>query len=237
MNRLAILLALLIASPAAAAELRPVEVDPMPDTETRLELVEEDGLPGVAYQVTACYRQNAHASIQSSQEVGITDLAGAVTWVPERPGVVVLAWEKAPWAAPAAPPVEPLADDDDSAVGDNDSVVSEDDDSANEGVNDSVVSDDDDSAAPAPLEPDASADDDDSATAAAAAPAAPEKPICERTGDVGSKNISVVHDGFPPLAVLIALFAGLLLLGGSVTFFLQMMREQKEPAGREMPST
>jgi hypothetical protein len=126
----------------------------MPGTVTNLSFVEENGLPGVAYVVRARYRENAHESLRSTQELGTSDLAGAVAWTPERSGVVVLAWEK-----PGA------------------------------------------------------------------------------EGSAGSQNISVVHDGFPPGAIFIALFAGLLLLGGSVLFFLQMMREQKQPAGREMPST
>ena len=151
---LPLLLTLLLTATATAAELRPVEVDPMPETVTTLAFVEENGLPGVAYVVRARYRENAHETLQSTQELGTTDLAGEVAWTPERSGVVVLAWEK--------PGVE---------------------------------------------------------------------------GSAGSQNISVVYDGFPPLAIAIALFAGLLLLGGSVLFFLQMMREQKGPAGRELPST
>lgn len=151
---LPLLLVTLLALPAGAATLRTPEVDPLPDTPITLELVEEDGRPAVAYQVEARYRENAHETLRSTQEVGVTDLGGAVAWTPERPGVVVLAWSK-------------------------------------EGVE----------------------------------------------GSAGSQNISVLHDGFPPLAILIAVFAGLLLLGGSVLFFLQMLREEKQPAGREMPST
>lgn len=151
---LPLLLALLVAPPLSAAELRPVESDPMPGTVTTLSFVEENGLPGVAYFVRARYRENAHETLRSTQELGTTDLAGEVAWTPERPGVVVLAWEK-----PGA------------------------------------------------------------------------------EGSAGSVNISVVHDGFPPGAILIAVFAGLLLLGGSVVFFLQMMRRDKAPAGRELPST
>ena len=151
---LPLLLTVLLAGSAFAAELSPIETDPMPDIETRLKLVEGDGGPAVGYVVRARYRENAHETLRSTQELGTSDLAGEVVWVPQRSGVVVLAWEK---------------------------------------------------------------------------------PGAEGTG--GSQNISVVYDGFPLGAMLIALFAGLLLLGGSVLFFLQMMREQKTPAGRELPST
>lgn len=41
----------------------------------------------------------------------------------------------------------------------------------------------------------------------------------------GSSSISVVYDGTPIGGILIALFAGLALLGGSVLFFLQMLRQ------------
>jgi hypothetical protein len=43
----------------------------------------------------------------------------------------------------------------------------------------------------------------------------------------GSRNVSVVHDGLPPAALLVALLAGLALLGGSVAFFAQMLRQPK----------
>lgn len=44
----------------------------------------------------------------------------------------------------------------------------------------------------------------------------------------GSANVSVLHDGAPIGGVLVALFAGLALLGGSVLFFVRMLR-QEEP--------
>lgn len=44
----------------------------------------------------------------------------------------------------------------------------------------------------------------------------------------GAQNLSVVHDGPPVAGVVIALFAGLALIGGSVLFFVQMLR-QPEP--------
>ena len=42
----------------------------------------------------------------------------------------------------------------------------------------------------------------------------------------GTHNLSVLHDGVPTGAVVIGLFAGLLLLGGSVLFFVAMLREK-----------
>ena len=41
----------------------------------------------------------------------------------------------------------------------------------------------------------------------------------------GTHNVSVKHAHVPVLAVIIAVFAGVLLLGGSVLFFVQMMRD------------
>lgn len=41
----------------------------------------------------------------------------------------------------------------------------------------------------------------------------------------GSKNVSVRHDGIPPMALIVAVLAGLLLLGGSVMFFVHMLRD------------
>ena len=41
----------------------------------------------------------------------------------------------------------------------------------------------------------------------------------------GSKNVSVRHDGVPFGGLLVAILAGLALLGGSVAFFLQMLRQ------------
>lgn len=41
----------------------------------------------------------------------------------------------------------------------------------------------------------------------------------------GSANVSVQHDGAPLGGVLVAILAGLALLGGSVLFFLQMLRQ------------
>jgi hypothetical protein len=43
----------------------------------------------------------------------------------------------------------------------------------------------------------------------------------------GSRNVSVLHHGVPVAGVLVALIAGLLLLGGSVFFVLQMLRRQE----------
>jgi hypothetical protein len=153
----AALAALLLAAPAAAqappATLDPVAEDPVTDKTTVLQLTLA-GLPATGYAVVARYRENAHETLKSTQEIGTTDAEGKVDWVPERPGVVVLAWEQ--------PGVE---------------------------------------------------------------------------GTAGKQNISVVYDGAPIGAVIIALFAGLMLLGGSVAFFVQMIREGKRTAGRELPST
>ena len=61
--------------------------------------------------------------------------------------------------------------------------------------------------------------------------------------DGGSRNVSVLHGKTPAGGVLIALLAGLALLGGSVLFFIQMLRqpeseivEETEAIG-EPPST
>jgi hypothetical protein len=41
----------------------------------------------------------------------------------------------------------------------------------------------------------------------------------------GSENVSVLHDGTPFGGLVVAILAGLALLGGSVLFFLQMLRQ------------
>lgn len=41
----------------------------------------------------------------------------------------------------------------------------------------------------------------------------------------GSENVSVRHDGIPTGGLLVAILAGLALLGGSVLFFVQMLRQ------------
>ena len=44
----------------------------------------------------------------------------------------------------------------------------------------------------------------------------------------GTKNISVFYDGVPISGVLVALLAGFLLLGGTIFFFIQMMRSKED---------
>ena len=98
-----------------------------------------DGRPAAGLEVEAKYRENAHASLQSTQAVGTTGADGTVSWTPEKPGVVALTWEG------------------------------------------------------------------------------------------GSSHVAVRHDGTPLSGLLIALLAGVLLLGGSIVFFLQMLRAKELP--------
>jgi len=44
----------------------------------------------------------------------------------------------------------------------------------------------------------------------------------------GHKNISVFYDGLPWSGLVVMLFAGFLLLGGTVFFFAQMLRDNNE---------
>ncbi len=44
----------------------------------------------------------------------------------------------------------------------------------------------------------------------------------------GKKNISVFYDGLPWSGLLVMLFAGFLLLGGTVFFFAQMLRAKEQ---------
>lgn len=47
----------------------------------------------------------------------------------------------------------------------------------------------------------------------------------------GRRNLSVLHDGPQPGAVVVSVLAGVILLGGSVLFFVQMLRKDR---GREL---
>jgi hypothetical protein len=59
----------------------------------------------------------------------------------------------------------------------------------------------------------------------------------------GDQRVSVLHDGIPAAAIAVMILAGLALLGGSVLFFVQMLRQPEPPVieetGRvgEPPST
>lgn len=55
----------------------------------------------------------------------------------------------------------------------------------------------------------------------------PEEPgVVVLSWEGGSKNVSVRHNGAPISGLLIAILAGLLLLGGTGFFFSQMLRQE-----------
>lgn len=49
----------------------------------------------------------------------------------------------------------------------------------------------------------------------------------------GTHNVSVLYGDIPPRSVAVAILAGLLLLGGSVYFFVQMIRTGRPELSRE----
>jgi len=51
----------------------------------------------------------------------------------------------------------------------------------------------------------------------------------------GSRNVSVLHAGIPPLGVVIAVIAGILLLGGSVFSFFRLRAEEADFDVPELP--
>lgn len=76
-----------IAAPSFVIEGHPVAGQPITVTLTDGETF-VGGTP-----VQAVYRMNAHDSLLHTQDVGVTDAAGRVEWVPEEAGVVVLKWD------------------------------------------------------------------------------------------------------------------------------------------------
>lgn len=94
----------------------------------------QQGQASAGLEITATYRQNAHAKLTHQQLIGTSDARGRLHWTPSEPGVVVLSWPG------------------------------------------------------------------------------------------GSQNVSVLHPGVPFSGVLVAILAGLLLLGGTCFFLIQMLR-------------
>lgn len=51
----------------------------------------------------------------------------------------------------------------------------------------------------------------------------------------GSRNVSVLHAGIPPLGVAIAVIAGILLIGGSIVSFFRLRAEEADFDVPEVP--